>query len=152
MALSVTRLCLICSLTRGARAQRCRIPSRASRAVRLLNLSYQWPWDLSCGCNTTQRKLVTLNDLNASGRAKEKGIGAVNRHPESNSPVYVGSIAFDTLTSRQLGSTRVDALGAWDLRTPRDSAVDAGQEPGTDTLVWIQSERGCQESSTFIVD
>ncbi len=66
--------------------------------------------------------------------------------------VYVGSIAFDTLTSRQLGSTRVDALGAWDLRTPRDSAVDAGQEPGTDTLVWIQSERGCQESSTFIVD
>jgi len=76
----------------------------------------------------------------------------VNRHPESNSPVYVGSIAFDTLTSRQLGSTRVDALGAWDSRTPRDSAVDAGQEPGTDTLVWIRSERGCQESSTFIVD
>ena len=65
--------------------------------------------------------------------------------------VYVGSIAFDTLTSRLLGSTRVDALGAWDMRTPRNSAADAGQEPGTDPLVWIQSERGCQESSTFIL-
>jgi len=64
--------------------------------------------------------------------------------------VYVGSIAFDFVTSRLLGSTRVDALGGWDLRTPRDSAVAAGQEPGSDTLVWIQSERGCQETSNFI--
>jgi len=89
-----------------------------------------------------------MNDLETSGRPKD--IPAANRHPESNADVCIESIASECFGSRLLDSTRVDAPGTLILRMPRDSVVDASLEPGTDTLVWIQSEHGCQETSTFI--
>ncbi len=64
---------------------------------------------------------------------------------------YLGSVAFDIGTSRFIGEARVDAIGDWSIRTARGSAVDNNQVPGaSDTVVWIESERGCQTSSNFV--
>jgi len=64
---------------------------------------------------------------------------------------YLGSVAFDVGTSRFIGEARVDAIGNWSIRTARGSAADNDQVPGAgDTLVWIESERGCQASSSFV--
>ncbi len=65
---------------------------------------------------------------------------------------YLGSVAFDIDTSRFIGEARVDAIGDWSIRTARGSALDNNQVPGaTDTLIWIESERGCQTSSNYVI-
>jgi len=57
--------------------------------------------------------------------------------------IYAGSIAFDLASSMLVGEARVDAIGDWRLRT---SEGDSPPPAASDTLVWIQSERGCQET------
>ncbi len=67
--------------------------------------------------------------------------------------VYLGGDVFDPTTLKLVGETRVDALGLWELRTPRRSATTDGTVPGAgDTKLWIESERGCLVSSSFIVN
>ncbi len=58
--------------------------------------------------------------------------------------VYAGSIAFDPLSSIFVGEARVDAIGDWDLRTAEG---DSPAPAASDTLVWIESELGCQETA-----
>lgn len=65
---------------------------------------------------------------------------------------YVGPTPYDHVSSRLLGETRVDAIGAWEVRTPRRSAVEFNQVPtDTDLVVWMESERGCQAAAGFLV-
>lgn len=63
--------------------------------------------------------------------------------------VYSGSVPFD-LTSTLLGEVRVDAVGNWDMRTPRGAGI--GIPDATDTLVWIESDLGCQVTAPFVIN
>ena len=71
--------------------------------------------------------------------------GASNVTQNQLVSAYVGPIGD---TSRLIGQVRVDAIGGWDVRTPRGGAIAI--PTAADNAVWIDSELGCQESSPFV--
>lgn len=60
--------------------------------------------------------------------------------------VYLGLV---NDTSNPIGTTRVDALGVWDLRTGRGDEIAI--PTSADTEVWVSSDLGCIEGSTFLL-
>jgi len=59
--------------------------------------------------------------------------------------IYLGPI-YDT--TNLIGTTRVDALGVWELKTGRGDGIAI--PTAADAEVWINSERGCIEGTTFL--
>jgi len=60
--------------------------------------------------------------------------------------IYLGPI-YDI--NRPIGTSRVDALGVWELKTGRGDGIAI--PTAADTAVWISSELGCNEVDTFLI-
>jgi len=63
--------------------------------------------------------------------------------------IYLGPVNPINGAPNLIGTTRVDALGVWALKTGRGDGIAI--PTAADTEVWISSERGCIEGITFLL-